>query len=77
MHKIPWKYVGPGDDLPPADPRAVQSAKQLCSKIKALYPGLEKDFATKYRDWVITWSTGLNPYMAVYAAPCLLSMETC
>ncbi|POS74099.1 hypothetical protein DHEL01_v207506 [Diaporthe helianthi] len=46
--------MNPYDKVPPPNPRAVQSVKQLCSKIKALYPGNVTDFEKRYGAWQST-----------------------
>ncbi|KAI3391035.1 hypothetical protein diail_8102, partial [Diaporthe ilicicola] len=62
FHEIPRKNLSPYDKIPSADPRTVQFVKQLCSKIKNLYPGYVTDFEKRYEAWQNTWCTGANRF---------------
>lgn len=60
-------HMNPYDPIPPTDPAAADSAEQLYSSIKNVYPGILVDFEAKWQAWQKTWFPADKPSPPRYA----------
>lgn len=58
--------MNPYEKVPSASPDAIASVVNLSSKIQAAYPGLFRDFDTKYTEWRNSWFSGANQSSSTY-----------